>query len=78
MHNYKKLTVWQEAMELVNLLYDVAETFPGNERFILTQQILRAAISIPSNIAEGAGRSSEKEFIYFLSIAKGSSFELET
>ncbi|MGZ5244127.1 MAG: four helix bundle protein [Bacteroidia bacterium] len=78
MHDYKKLTVWREALELVNEVYEIVELFPIKERFILTQQMLRAAISIPSNIAEGAGRGSDKEFIHFLSISKGSSFELET
>jgi len=65
-------------MELNLIVYENSKKFPRDERFGLTQQILRSVVSIPSNIAEGAGRMSEKEFKYFLSIAYGSCCELET
>lgn len=78
MHNYKELRIWQEAMEVAQAVYQVTGTFPANEKFGLTSQINRAVISIPSNIAEGAGRSTNKEFSYFISVALGSAYELET
>ncbi len=65
MHNFKELRVWQEAMELAKNVYLVTATFPANEKFGLTSQINRAVVSIPSNIAEGAGRGSDKEFNHF-------------
>src|SRR5690625_1902769 len=65
-------------MDLVVDIYTVTTNFPTDEKFGLTSQLRRCAVSIPSNIAEGAGRDSDKEFLYFLSIALGSSFELET
>lgn len=77
-HNYKGLKLWQEAMELVVEVYTVTKSFPGDEKFGLTSQMRRAAVSIPSNIAEGAGRNSNKEFARFLAISRGSAFELET
>ncbi len=75
---YQKLLVWQEAMGLVIGVYRITERFPATERFGLCQQLRRAAVSIPSNIAEGAGRHSDKEFIRFLNIANGSLLEVET
>jgi len=75
---YQKLLVWQEAMDLVAGVYRVTERLPVTERFGLCQQLRRAAVSIPSNIAEGAGRHSDKEFIRFLNIANGSLLEAET
>ena len=78
MHDYKKLDVWKLAMEFAKEIYEVTESLPADERFGLTSQIKRCAVSIPSNIAEGAGRNSKKEFAHFLSIALGSTFELET
>jgi len=77
-HQFKELKVWQKSMDLVVDIYTVTTNFPTDEKFGLTSQLRRCAVSIPSNIAEGAGRDSEKEFLYFLSIALGSSFELET
>lgn len=65
-------------MDLVKFLYDVAKQYPKEEVYGLTSQVKRSAISIPSNIAEGAGYSSHKKFIQFLEIANGSSFELNT
>ena len=78
MHNYKDLIVWQKARVLVKDIYNIIEIFPDDEKFGLNSQIKRASISIVSNIAEGAGRSSDKDFIRFLDIANGSSFEVET
>lgn len=78
MHKYKELKVWQKAIELVTEIYRATSKFPVKERFGLISQINRAAVSIPSNIAEGAGRNSDKEFLYFLSIAHASSYETET
>jgi four helix bundle protein len=76
--SYKDLEVWQLALELVKEVYRVTGNFPSSEKFGLTQQIRRSAISIPSNIAEGQFRNSSKEFKQFLSISLGSAAELET
>lgn len=78
MHNYKQLKVWEKAMELVVAIYEAAVDFPKTETYGLTSQIRRSAVSIASNIAEGAGRNSDKEFCHFLAVAHGSSYELET
>ena len=78
MHNYKELNIWKRAMKLAVDVYCISATFPSDERFGLTSQIRRAAVSIASNIAEGAGRNTNGEFIQFLGIANGSSFELTT
>ena len=75
---FKDLEVWQVAMRLVRECYVLTRAFPDTERFGLTNQLRRASVSIPSNIAEGSSRKSRKEFSHFLSIAIGSSFELET
>ena len=75
---YKELIVWQKAVELVNAIYEICDQFPAKERFSLISQMLRAVISIPSNIAEGWGRNHRVEFIRYLSISFGSSCELET
>lgn len=77
-HNFRELNIWKEAMELVKMVYDLTKKLPTEEKFGLTSQINRSAVSIPSNIAEGSGRTSEKELIYFLNIAISSSYELET
>ena len=76
--NYRELTVWQRAMDLALASYDCTDTFPDNERFGLTSQIRRSAVSIPSNIAEGEGRAHRAECLNFLSIARGSLQELVT
>jgi four helix bundle protein len=78
MHNLKELKIWNKAMDLAVNVYKATSAFPSDERFGLTSQSRRAAVSIPSNIAEGAGRNSKKEFAHFLGIANGSSFELQT
>lgn len=78
MHNYRELHVWKEALDLVELVYTVTASFPHTERFGLLTQMRRAAVSIPSNIAEGAARGTDREFTRFLRIARGSAGELET
>ena len=75
---YRELIVWQKAMELAKLVYQVTKQFPDDERFGLTSQIRRAAVSVPSNIAEGQGRLTQGEFKQFLGHARGSVFEVET
>ena len=76
--SYKDLVVWQKAMELVTAVYRATTSFPKDELFGSTSQLRRAAVSIPSNIAEGQGRLSEKEFRFFLGQARGSLMEVET
>lgn len=78
MHNLKQLKIWHMAMDLSVEVYKATSKFPKEEIYGLTSQIKRSAISIPSNISEGAGRNSNKEFIHFLGIANGSSYELQT
>lgn len=75
---YENLKVWQLAMDLVVEVYELAKRFPREELYSLTDQIKRSAVSIPSNIAEGGSRHSNKEFVRFLYIALGSASELET
>ena len=75
---HKKLNVWGSAMELVVDVYRLTESFPSRETYSLTSQIRRAAISIPSNIAEGAARQTRKEFVNYLHMAQGSLSELDT
>ena len=78
MHNLKELKIWNKAIDLTVEVYKATADFPKEEKFGLTSQIRRSAVSIPSNIAEGAGRNSNKEFGYFLGVSNGSSFELQT
>lgn len=78
MTDHKDLIVWQKSRKLVSTIYSISRNFPREEIFGLTNQIRRAAISIPSNIAEGYNRHSDKEFIHFLKIAKGSAGEVDT
>jgi four helix bundle protein len=77
-HNLKELKIWNKAIDLSIEVYKATADFPADERFGLVSQSRRAAVSIPSNIAEGAGRNSPKEFTNFLGIANGSSYELQT
>ena len=76
--SYRELIAWQKAMDLVVQVYEMTRTFPREEIYGLTSQLRRAAVSIPSNIAEGQGRRSSKEFVRFLGIAYGSLQETET
>ena len=75
---YRDLIVWQKAMELAVEIYKLVKKLPKEELYTLSDQMRRAVVSIPSNIAEGQARNSTKEFIQFLSIARGSNAELET
>jgi four helix bundle protein len=75
---YRDLIVWQRAMELVQRVYALSRNWPADERFGLTSQIRRAAVSIPSNIAEGNGRQTAGEGVQFLGMAMGSLYEVET
>ena len=78
MHKYKDLKIWTKAIDLVVDIYKATNEFPKEEKYGLISQMRRSAVSIPSNIAEGAGRNSDKEFVQFLAISHGSSYELET
>ncbi|MBR3566609.1 MAG: four helix bundle protein [Paludibacteraceae bacterium] len=78
MHNFTNLQIWQKGIDLAQIVYALSDELPKNEKYGIISQIQRAAVSIPSNIAEGAGRATDKEFTHFLSIAIGSSFELYT
>ena len=78
MRNFKELKIWQKGFQIAISSYKITETFPVNERFGLISQINRAAVSVPSNIAEGSSRSSWKEYNHYIQISLGSCFELET
>ena len=77
-HNFRNLKVWQQSMDLVTEVYKHSSQFPKEEMFGLTSQLRRSAVSVPSNIAEGFAKSSEKDFARFLEISMGSSYEVET
>lgn len=77
-HNFRKLDIWINSMTLVKEVYTLLSKVPADERFGLKSQISRSSISIPSNIAEGSGRTTIKDFSHFLSISLGSAYELET
>jgi len=78
MHNFRELKVWQKSIDLAVDVYKATSCLPSDEKYGLTSQMKRGSVSIPSNIAEGSGRNSDKEFKNFLSISLGSGFELET
>ncbi len=78
MHKLQELKIWQKAINLATEIYKVTADFPTEEKYGLTSQIKRSAVSISSNIAEGAGRNSSGEFLHFLGISNGSSYELQT
>src|SRR6266705_962035 len=75
---YKDLRVWQKGMELAKLVYELTRTFPSDEKFGLVSQMRRAAVSVPSNLAEGQARNTTGEFVQFISHAEGSLAELDT
>ena len=77
-HNFRELVAWQKAMQLTKEVYVLTKNFPSIEQYGLVSQIQRAVVSIPSNIAEGAGRPTQKELVHFLSFSLGSAYELET
>lgn len=76
--SYKDLLIWQKGIKIVSLIYQLVKSFPKEELFALTSQLKRASVSIPSNIAEGYGRNTDKSFSHFLNISRGSLFEIET
>ncbi|MDC1168763.1 four helix bundle protein [Flavobacteriaceae bacterium] len=78
LRDFRKYDIWIDSMDLVDAIYGFLEAFPNTEKYGLRSQITRSTVSIPSNIAEGASRNSEKDFARFLEIALGSAFELET
>lgn len=78
MHNIKELKIWNKAIDLAVDIYKLSAQFPQDERFGLISQVRRSAVSIPSNISEGAGRNTDGEFRQFLGIANGSAYELQT
>ncbi|MFK5891433.1 MAG: four helix bundle protein [Flavobacteriaceae bacterium] len=78
MHNFKELDIWKESKDFSVAVYKLTMSFPKSETYGIISQINRAVVSIPSNIAEGAGRGTNKDFSRFISIALDSSFELET
>lgn len=78
MKSFRELDVWQKAMSLTDAVYDLVKKLPSEERYALGDQLRRAVVSIPSNIAEGFGRDSHKDFAHFLSQARGSLYEVDT
>lgn len=78
MRNFRELEVWKISFDIMLKVYEIADSLPKEEKYGLSDQIRRASVSIPSNIAEGCSRSSERDFKRYLEIAMGSSFELET
>ncbi len=78
MRNFKELKIWQKGFEIAVKSYKLTGSFPKEEKYGITSQIIRVSVSIPSNIAEGSSRSSEKDYNRFIEISLGSSFELET
>lgn len=76
--SYRELDVWKKALDLVQRVYTSSREFPAEERFGITSQLRRAAVSVPSNIAEGAERPGKREFLHYLGVARGSLGELET
>ncbi len=78
MRDFRKYDLWQDAINLVDEIYEIVQSFPESEKYVLVSQITRSAVSIPSNIAEGSSRESEKDFARFVLIALGSAYELET
>lgn len=77
-HNFRELNIWKNGMKIVKSTYQISKGLPSDEKFGLISQIQRCSVSIPSNIAEGSGRSTEKDFAKFINISLSSSYELET
>ena len=78
MHNYRELKIWHKAIDLSVDIYELVADYPNDEKFGLVSQLRRASVSVPSNIAEGSSRGSEKDFARFLTMSLGSLFEIET
>jgi len=78
MHNFRKLNIWVKSIEFVTDIYRITNSFPKEEKFGLVSQMQRSAVSIPTNIAEGSAKSSNKDFARFIEMSIGSSYELET
>lgn len=78
MHNFRNIRIWHESIDLTEKIYSITKTFPDEEKYGLISQMRRSSASIPTNIAEGSSRESQKEFKHFLSISLGSAFELIT
>ena len=78
MRNFKELKIWQKGIDIAIKTYRFSETFPKEDKYAIVQQMTRASVSIPSNIAEGSSRKSEKDYSRFIEISLGSTFELET
>ena len=78
MRNFKELKIWQKGIDIAIRTYRLADTFPKEDKFSLVQQMTKASVSIPSNIAEGSSRKSERDYSRFIEISLGSAFELET
>ena len=77
-HNFKELRIWQLGMDIVDDIYNITKTFPKEEQFGLTLQMRKSSSSIPTNIAEGCGRGTDPQLVFFLDISQGSAYELET
>lgn len=77
-HNFRELKIWKDSMKVVKSVYLLTSQLSNDEKFGLVSQMNRCSVSIPSNIAEGSGRTSNKEFVYFLNVSLSSTFELET
>ncbi len=77
-HNFKNLNIWKLGIDLARLVYKVSKQFPVDERYGITSQMRRSAVSLPSNIAEGCGLGTNKQLVHYLDISLGSSCELET
>ena len=78
MRNFKELKIWQKGIDIAIRTYRLADTFPKEDKFSLVQQMTKASVSIPSNIAEGSSRKSERDYSRFIEVSLGSAFELET
>lgn len=78
MRNFKELKIWQKGIDIAIKTYQFTDTFPKEDKYAIVQQMTRASVSIPSNIAEGSSRKSEKDYLRFIELSLGSAFELET